>query len=99
MKKKKTEKRLMVFPNDQLFHYLRSGKFVALNEDWKHLNLPLLFDYELILVTEGTLYLKYMGEEFTVESGEYLILPPSKSVREGTKKAYCAFYWLHFMSD
>ena len=99
MKKKKADKRLMVFPDNKLFRYLRTGKFEALNEDWKHLNLPLLFDYELILVTEGTLYLKYMGEEFTVESGEYLILPPSDSVREGTKKAYCAFYWLHFTVD
>ena len=97
--KKKAEKRLMVFPNDQLFHYLRSGKFVALSEDWKHLKLPLKFDYELILVTEGTLYLKYMGEEFNVESGEYLILPPSDSIREGFKKAYSAFYWLHFTVD
>ena len=89
----------MVFPNDQLFHYLRSGKFKALSADWKHEKLPLQIDYELIVMTEGTLYIKYMDEEFTVEKGEYLILPPSDSLREGLKKAYCSFYWLHFTVD
>ena len=99
MKKKKFDKRMMVFPNNQLFHYLRSGKFKALSTDWKHEKLPLQIDYELIVITEGTLYIKYMDEEFTVEKGEYLILPPSNSIREGFKKAYCSFYWLHFTVD
>ena len=76
MKKRKTEKMLMVFPNDQLFHYLRSGKFKALSSDWKHEKIPLQIDYELIVVTEGTLYIKYMNEEFTVEKGEYLSFLP-----------------------
>lgn len=99
MKKKKTENRMMVFPDNRLFNYLRSGKFVALSDDWKHARLPLRFDYELIVMTEGTLYLKYMDEEFTVEKGEYLILSPSDSIREGFKKAYCSFYWIHFTAD
>ena len=99
MKKRKTEKKLIVFPDDQLFHYLRSGKFKALSSDWKHEKIPLQIDYEMIVVTEGTLYIKYMNEEFTVEKGEYLILPPSNSIREGFKKAYCSFYWLHFTVD
>ena len=99
MKKKKTEKRMMVFPDNRLFNYLRSGKFEALSDDWKHAKLPLRFDYELIVMTEGTLYLKYMDEEFTVDKGEYLILPPSDSIREGFKKAYCSFYWIHFTAE
>jgi len=94
--KKKSEKMYLVFPSDQVFHYLRSGKFKALSPDWKHESMPLIFDYELILVTEGTLYLRYMDENFEVHSGEYLILPPSSSQREGYRKAYCAFYWIHF---
>ncbi|WP_051209078.1 helix-turn-helix transcriptional regulator [Butyrivibrio sp. WCD3002] len=95
----KPENKLMVFPKEQLFRYLRSGKFQALSENWKHEVLPLEFDYELIVVTEGTLYLRYMDEDFTVMTGEYLILPPSDSVRKGLKKAYCSFYWLHFTVD
>ncbi len=90
------ENKLMVFPEEQLFRYLRSGKFVALSSDWKHEQLPLSFDYELIVVTEGTLFLRYMDEDFKVETGEYLILPPSDSKRIGLKKAYCSFYWAHF---
>ena len=97
--KKKQEKMYMVFPTDQVFHYLRTGKFKALTSNWKHESMPLSFDYELILVTEGTLYLRYMEEDFEVHSGEYLILPPSTSQREGYKKAYCAFYWIHFTVD
>ena len=59
MNRKKVEK-LMVFPDNQIFNYLRSGKFEALSNEWKHESMPLLFDYEFIIVTEGTLYLKYM---------------------------------------
>lgn len=96
---KTSDKKLMLFPKEQLFHYLRSGKFKALSSDWKHESLPLLFDYELIVVTEGTLYLRYMDEDFIVEAGSYLILPPSKSKRTGLKKAYSSFYWAHFTVD
>ncbi|WP_051538143.1 AraC family transcriptional regulator [Butyrivibrio proteoclasticus] len=97
--KKKQENMTMVFPENSIFTYLRSGKFIALSEDWKHDKLPLVFDYELIVVTEGTLYIKYMDEEFTVSRGEYLILPPSDSFREGIKKSFVAFYWIHFTVD
>ena len=99
MRSKKSDNKLIVFPDNQLFRYLRCGKFKALSSDWKHESLPLLFDYELIVITEGTLYLRYMDEDFTVSSGEYLILPPSKSKRIGFKKAYCSFYWIHFTMD
>ncbi len=99
MKTKKREKMFLVFPDEQVFHYLRSGKFKALSQNWKHESMPLLFDYELIVVTEGTLYLRYMDEDFIVESGEYLILPPSESKRTGTRKSYCSFYWIHFTAD
>ncbi|WP_408072153.1 helix-turn-helix domain-containing protein [Butyrivibrio sp. JL13D10] len=90
---------MMIFPENKLFHYLRSGKFVALSSDWKHASLPLRFDYELIVVTEGTLFLRYMDEDFSVSEGEYLILPPSGDNRSGFKKAYCSFYWSHFTID
>jgi AraC-like DNA-binding protein len=95
--KKNKEIMQMVFPSNQLFQYLRNGKFIALSADWKHAKMGLQFDYELIVVTEGVLYLRYMDEEFTVRSGEYLILPPSNSNREGFKRDYCAFYWIHFI--
>ncbi|SFC43106.1 AraC-type DNA-binding protein [Butyrivibrio sp. YAB3001] len=97
--KRTNKSNYLIFPGKNPLHYLRSGKFVALSSDWKHLKMPLLCDYELIVVTEGTLYLEYMEIDFTVNAGEYLILPPSKSMREGFKKSYCAFYWVHFTAD
>lgn len=98
MNRKKVEK-LIVFPGNQIFNYLRSGKFEALSDDWKHECMPLQFDYEFIVVTEGTLYLRYMNQDFKVEKGEYLFLPPSNFNREGIKKSYCSFYWIHFTMD
>ena len=98
MNRKKVDK-LMVFPSNHIFNYLRSGKFEALSDEWKHESMPLQFDYEFIVVTEGTLYLRYMNEDFKVEKGEYLFLPPSDSIREGIKKSYCCFYWIHFTAD
>ncbi len=96
VKTKKLENQLLVFPTDQIFNYLRSGKFEALSSEWRHESMPLTIDHELIVVTDGTLYIRYMDEEFTVKPGEYVILPPSDSKREGFKSSYCSFYWLHF---
>ncbi len=96
---KKKENQFLVFPNNQIFNYLRTGKFEALSSDWRHESMPLIIDHELIAVTDGTLYIRYMDEEFTVNAGEYLILPPSDSKREGFKKSYCSFYWIHFTAD
>lgn len=72
-----------------------AGKFEAPNPYWKHEDFTLL-EYELMVVTEGTLYLSYNGENYTVESGEYLLLPPSDGHRKGFKESYVSFYWMHF---
>jgi AraC-like DNA-binding protein len=86
---------ILCLPNKQLFSYVLTGKFKAPSDEWKHDNF-LLTDYELIVMTEGVLYLSYNNENFTVKKGEYLLLPPSNSWRQGFKPAYCSFYWLHF---
>ena len=72
-----------------------TGKFKAPSPDWKHENFY-LGEYELFVMTEGTLYISHNQERFTVNAGEYLILPPQNSWRNGFKQAYCSFYWLHF---
>ncbi|MCH4191762.1 MAG: AraC family transcriptional regulator [Butyrivibrio sp.] len=89
----------MLFSKEKPLHYLRTGKFKALSSGWKHERFPLDIDYELIVMTEGTLYLRYQDENFTVKEGEYLLLPPSTSFREGFKESYCSFYWMHFAAD
>ncbi len=88
----------IIFPSNQIFKYHLTGKFKALSENWKHDRAP-LDDYELIIVTEGDLYLSYQDQNFHVKKNEYLILPPSATCRDGYKMAYSSFYWIHFAVD
>ena len=53
-------------------------------------------EYELFVMTEGVLYLSYNHVDFTVKSGEYLLLPPQNAFRQGFRPAGSSFYWLHF---
>ena len=74
-----------------------TGKFVAPSKDWMHMN-RILFDYELVVVTKGTLYMSNGEQQFSVSHGEYLLLPPL-SPQYGYKSSDCSFYWLHFSTE
>ena len=89
---------VLCLPTNQIYSYALTGKFKAPSSEWKHQNFRLT-DYELIVMTEGILYLNYNSENFIVKNGEYLLLPPSSSWRQGFKPSYCAFYWLHFTTQ
>lgn len=89
---------MLTLPADQIYQYVMTGKFEAPTADWKHEHFYLA-EYELIVMTEGTLYLSYHAENFTVHSGEFLLLPPCNSWRDGYKSAYSSFYWLHFATS
>lgn len=80
--------------------YEYTGKFQAPSVDWEHEKMPLM-NYELIVMTEGRLYLSYAEKNYVVKEGEYLLLSPTSpiSYRKGFKTAYCSFYWLHFTID
>lgn len=85
---------------EQPLEYVMTGKFEAPSENWIHEDFPLT-DYELLIVTEGILYISYSGEEYTVKSGEFLLLPPLPppgNRRRGFRPSRCSFYWLHFAS-
>lgn len=89
------------FPIDHPLEYILTGKFEASSPSWVHEDFPLI-DYELIIITEGTLYLSYHGVEYTVKNGEYLLLPPLAppgNRRRGFRPSPCSFYWLHFTSS
>ena len=73
------------------------GEFISPERDWKHLTRTLL-DYELMVVTEGTLYIADEREEHCVRAGEYLIMPPTRH-QHGTRICKCRFYWMHFCAD
>lgn len=86
------------FPVSTPLNYHFTGKFEAPTPDWKHENMP-LDDYELILVTAGTLYMQYGTKRYTVNQGSALLLAPDtekKLSRSGWRASPCSFYWLHF---
>ncbi len=60
----------------------------------KHLTRTLL-EYELFVVTKGTLFVTDEKKEYEVKEGEYLIMRPN-SLQRGAKNCNCSFYWLHF---
>ncbi|MBY0010901.1 AraC family transcriptional regulator [Paenibacillus typhae] len=70
-----------------------TGKFVAPSSDWIHLS-RILQDYELIVMTEGVLYLAGDDTRYSLSKGEYVLLPPYTR-QYGYKASACSFYWLH----
>jgi AraC-like DNA-binding protein len=86
----------MVFHFDTTgeFTYHWCGIFTSPNNDWIHITRS-REDYELMVVTEGTLYIADHEQEYTVTKGEYLLMGPT-SYQHGTKSSGCSFYWLHF---
>lgn len=86
---------------DKPLHYHLTGKFVAPSSEWTHQDSALT-DYELIVMTQGILYLEYNGTRYTVPMGHYLLLPPCEgqpNFRHGFQPSNCEFYWLHFAAS
>ena len=84
-------------PSNTVYEYIFTGKFQAPSPHWIHQESPLK-DYELFVVTEGTLYISYQGEAFTVETGDFLLLPPG-GIRKGVRpsaqrKSLTLCFWL-----
>lgn len=78
--------------NEFIYHWC--GKFVAPEDTWLHLTRQLT-DYELFIVTEGVLYIGTASREYTVNTGEYFLMPPDE-FEHGTRPSRCSFYWMHF---
>lgn len=71
-----------------------AGEFISPERGWKHLTRTLI-EYELMIVTEGELFIADEQEEYRVQAGEYLIMPPTR-FQHGTQECKCRFFWLHF---
>ena len=82
------------FDSKKEFEYRWCGKFTPPNDEWVHLTRNLM-DYELMVVTEGTLYIADQAKEYVVNKGEYLLMPPTPH-QYGTRPGSCEFYWMHF---
>jgi len=82
------------FEAEKEFNYHWCGKFVAPDENWIHLTRNLQ-DYELFVVVEGVLHIGSSTSEYTLNTGEYLLMPPN-DFEHGTAPSKCSFYWMHF---
>lgn len=94
------DSQIICLPLDKPLRYRLTGKFAAPSPEWAHQDAALI-DYELIVMTQGTLYLDYNGVRYTVPSGQYLLLPPyadEENMRHGFQPSSCEFYWLHFVT-
>lgn len=83
----------MIFTLQTDIKYHMSGKFIADSDQWTHYSRSLT-DYELMLVTEGILYIQDENKQYVVNKGEYLLMEPC-TLQKGFKKSRCSFYWLH----
>ncbi len=70
------------------------GKFESPSPEWMHLTRDLT-DFELFIMTEGTLYIANSLKQHVVQKGEFLLMHPG-SMQYGYKQSSCSFYWLHF---
>ena len=86
--------RICKFDTTKDFIYHWCGKFVSPNEEWMHLTRNLI-DYELFVVTDGTLYIADDAHKYEVLPGQYLLMPPTV-FQHGYKSGSCSFYWMHF---
>ncbi len=86
--------RIFDFDIRESFTYHWCGKFQSPTPEWMHLTRRLI-DFELMLVTEGILYIASNEEKYTVRKGEYILMKPT-DLQYGYKASDCAFYWLHF---
>ena len=74
-----------------------TGEFKAPSANWSHLSRN-LYDYELMFVTNGTLYIKSDDTKYEIPEGSFIILPPLV-LQQGYKPSCCTFYWLHFAQN
>ncbi|MBQ9767207.1 MAG: helix-turn-helix transcriptional regulator [Lachnospiraceae bacterium] len=85
---------ILRFDTAREFTYHWCGTFTSPNSDWIHLTRN-REDYELMVVTEGTLYIGDHLGDYVIQKGEYLLMGPTP-FQHGTRSADCSFYWLHF---
>lgn len=76
------------------FSYHWCGTFSSPGNDWIHLT-RYLKDFELMVVTDGTLYIGDHKNDYEIKKGEYLLMTPTP-YQHGTHSGTCSFYWLHF---
>lgn len=82
------------FNTEKQFSFHWCGKFQSPTPEWMHLTRRLT-DFELMVVTEGILYIASSENRYTVLKGEYLLMKPT-DLQYGHSASDCSFYWMHF---
>lgn len=90
---------MLILPKESELHFEFCGFFEAPSAEWVHMSRELR-EYELMIVTEGTLYIASEDtpsdiKEYEVPAGNYLLMPATKH-QYGTHPSSCKFYWFHF---
>ena len=86
----------LIFPCPPL-PYLIVGGMSTFRIGDRHLRRTLPHTFDLIYVHQGELFMEENGQNFTVTTGQFLILPPNR-LHRGTKacRTETVFHWLHF---
>ncbi len=76
--------------------YMGGGRFTS-RAPWIHKSVPGKY-YELMLVTEGEMWMREDGVDYPLTKDMVLVLEPGK-LREGYRvsKNRVSFYWIHFL--
>lgn len=85
---------ILEFQLNTPMHFNWTGKFVAPDANWIHMSRE-LGDFELVIMTQGDLYIGEGDRETVIHEGEYRIICPTP-FQHGTKASLCSFYWVHF---
>lgn len=94
---KTSQQKELIFNINKPLIFNWAGEFKAPSANWQHLSRT-LYDYELMFVTNGTLYIKADDKEYEIPEGSYIIMPPLV-LQQGYKPSCCTFYWLHFAQN
>lgn len=73
-------------------NYKFCGLFQSKSPDWIHMTRDIL-EYELIVVTDGALYIADDNKQYVIHENEYIFMTGHQY---GYAPSQCSFYWLHF---
>lgn len=87
---------ISIINSDRPFHYFLSGKYVA-KAGWKHEQLTLTDNYEVVIGVKGTAYIQINGVQHELSRGKFLLYPANSEIKGYAKSdSDIEFYWFHF---
>ncbi len=85
--------------NIESCHFINANFFYVTNTLWKHAPRTVTSPNNLVLVTEGVLYIEMNGQRYTVNQGEFLFFPHGvESIGYRPSSVSTGFYCVMFNS-